>query len=63
METFHFMVISWSFPGQIYSSPGRGVNMSDPPGLLTAYKVHLPEHTGILEYSLPISPCAIYFLW
>ena len=59
METFHFMVI----PRADYSSPGRGVYMSDPPRLLTAYKVPLPEHTGILEYSLPISPCAIYFLW
>ncbi len=59
METFHFMVI----PRADYSSPGRGVNMSDPLGLLTAYKVPLPEHTGILKYSLPISPCAIYFLW
>lgn len=59
METFHFMVI----PRADYSSPGRGVNMSDPLGLLTAYKVPLPEHAGILKYSLPISPCAIYFLW
>jgi len=36
METFHFMVISWSFPGQIYSSPGRGVYMIDTPSLTAA---------------------------